>query len=267
MSVGEYIYSNLGLIIDYCNKNPNELDKFLDIDKSKELFDLNYAFFIETGNIDEDDKKRSPARYKTEIYTINKRNVRVTNDWYKRNIAYFEKYLYEKNISPVVPIKILEKQNLVNSRYKSYAIGNSQNALIRNILSNLGKESFSEDDWKKTKNYFNNKCAYCGSSGELVIEHAIPINREKLGEHRIGNIIPACKNCNAAKSNKDYKEYLGNNHIRIKIIDEYMKSKNYTPPKEDEKLIDILNMAYKEVSIIADRYIKIINNIFINKEE
>jgi len=61
MSVGEYIYKNLGQIIEYCNQVPDELNKLLDIKKSKELFDLNYAFFIETKNINENDNKKSPA--------------------------------------------------------------------------------------------------------------------------------------------------------------------------------------------------------------
>jgi hypothetical protein len=273
MSVGEYIYSNLGQIIDYCNENLNELDKLLDIDKSKTLFDLNYAFFIETRNIDDGNKKRKAERYKADEYTINNLIVRVTNDWYKKNIPYFSDYLAKINIIPVGSEYVVEKtpemkiSSRRNSRYKGNPIGYSQNSLIRNILSNLGNESFSEDDWEKTKEYFNNKCAYCGNSGELIIEHAIPINREKLGEHRIGNIIPACKKCNSNKHDKDYREYLGNNIIAIKKIDEYMESKNYIPLEDNEKLKNILNMAYEELSIVAERYINIINDLFINTEE
>jgi hypothetical protein len=276
MSVGEYIYKNLGTIIDYCNKNPNELMILLDIEKSKELFNLRYAFFIETRDIDDNDNKKSSARYIAKIYPVNNKKVRVTNDWYERNIPYFNQYLSDRHIIAIGENQSTGKNKTLlvkkrtpgkNSRYKGNAIGNSQNLLIRNILSNLGNESFDENDWEEAKQYFNNKCAYCGNSGELVMEHAIPINKEKLGEHRIGNIVPACSDCNKRKGDKNYRECLGNNIDTIKKIDEYMESRKYIPLEDDVKLKYILNTAYEEVAAVAKRYINIINDLFINNNE
>jgi len=128
-------------------------------------------------------------------------------------------------------------------------------------LSNIGKESFNEEDWLETKKYFNNKCAYCDADGELIIEHAIPINKEKLGEHKIGNIIPSCKKCNSEKCNKDYREYLEGKIEKIKKIEAYMGSKSYVPLENNKQLKIILNMAYEEVEIVANRYIQIINEL------
>jgi len=65
----------------------------------------------------------------------------------------------------------------------------AQNLFIRNILSSLGVESLNEEDWNFTKAYFSHKCAYCGAETELLMEHAIPINKAKLGEHRLGNLV------------------------------------------------------------------------------
>jgi 5-methylcytosine-specific restriction endonuclease McrA len=45
---------------------------------------------------------------------------------------------------------------------------------------------------------FDNRCAYCGCTGDLHIEHVVPIS--KGGTHAMGNIIPACKNCNFSKA-------------------------------------------------------------------
>lgn len=45
---------------------------------------------------------------------------------------------------------------------------------------------------------FDNRCAYCGCTGDLHIEHVVPIS--KGGTHAIGNIIPACKDCNFSKA-------------------------------------------------------------------
>jgi len=126
----------------------------------------------------------------------------------------------------------------------------------------LGAESFNEADWEATKEYFSQKCAYCGAEGELLIEHAIPINRESLGEHRLGNLIPSCKACNSAKGGKDFREFLQDNVEAIQKIEEYMDSKNYVPLEDNEQMKMILNMAHKEVSALADRYITIINKLF-----
>jgi len=44
---------------------------------------------------------------------------------------------------------------------------------------------------------FDHRCAYCGAAGDMHIEHVVPIS--KGGPHSIGNIIPACKDCNMSK--------------------------------------------------------------------
>lgn len=52
---------------------------------------------------------------------------------------------------------------------------------------------------------FNHTCAYCGNSGDLHIEHFIPIS--KGGPHAIGNIVPACQPCNFSKRNHDPEDW------------------------------------------------------------
>ncbi len=44
---------------------------------------------------------------------------------------------------------------------------------------------------------FNHACAYCGATGDLQVEHVVPIS--KGGEHHLGNIVPACHRCNSNK--------------------------------------------------------------------
>jgi len=94
------------------------------------------------------------------------------------------------------------------------------------------------------------------------MEHAVPINKAKLGEHRIGNLVPSCKECNDKKHEKDYREYLAGDDERIKTIESYMESRNYVPLGDNEQVRMILELAHKEVSALADRYIKIINSLF-----
>lgn len=48
---------------------------------------------------------------------------------------------------------------------------------------------------------FDHRCAYCGATGDLHIEHVVPISQG--GTHALGNIIPACQGCNFKKAAKE----------------------------------------------------------------
>lgn len=48
---------------------------------------------------------------------------------------------------------------------------------------------------------FGNACAYCGTGGDLHIEHVVPIARG--GTHTLGNVLPACQHCNYSKRTQD----------------------------------------------------------------
>ena len=52
---------------------------------------------------------------------------------------------------------------------------------------------------------FDHHCAYCGAAGDLHIEHVVPIS--KGGPHAIGNIIPACKDCNFSKRDHEAESW------------------------------------------------------------
>jgi len=139
---------------------------------------------------------------------------------------------------------------------------------VRNILSNLGEDSFKKSDWDRAKEeYFSNRCAYCGAycrgSEELQMDHAIPINKSSLGEHRLGNLVPSCKDCNSKKGAKDFREFL-DDEGKISKIEEYMARKGYMPlEKDNDQLEKILEMARQDVFAVAGRYTTILNDLFI----
>lgn len=277
MKIGELIKTNISSIINYCNNvNHDEFSSLCNSVYSKKVFNINFPFFIEIDQISEGDSKKQSRSFWGEIYLVRGKRVRITSQWYESSVPYFIEYMENKKIEFNNNIEIAnemknlsegkaKKNNRVNSRYRGNAIGNAQNLLIRNVLSNLGNESFSEEDWNNTKKYFGNKCVYCGETTQLLIEHAIPINKEKLGEHRLGNIVPSCKSCNDKKSDKDYREFLGDNNAAIEMIEKYMELKNYVPLEDNDQMKKILNMAYDEVSSVADRYITIINELFVSE--
>ena len=269
MKIGQLVKSNLKQIFNYCEiVEHQEFSNLLDINYSKQIFGIGFPFCIEIENIDAAESRR----YWTEIYLVRGKRVRVCSQWYERNRPALIQYLKSKQIQPNLDsegatlgkrqdgVQKLAKRS--NSRYRGNAIGNAQNLFIRNVLSRLGRESFNEKDWNETKDYFSRKCAYCGAETDLLIEHAIPINKEKLGEHRLGNLVPSCKACNSRKAAKDFREFLEEQPELIEQIEKYMDSRNYVPLEDNEQMRMVLDMAHKEVALLAERYIRIINELF-----
>ena len=91
----------------------------------------------------------------------------------------------------------------------------------KNVISN-----FTNTDWKKCKEFFNNECAYCGRKlKNLTQDHFIPLS--KGGNYTKDNIVPACRNCNCRKHNKDFNTW-------------YKEQKFYSEEKES-KIINYLS--------------------------
>ena len=65
----------------------------------------------------------------------------------------------------------------------------------------------SESDWLQLCRRFGERCAYCGDVAKLTIDHVVPITRG--GRHSIGNLLPACRSCNASKNNRFLVEWRG----------------------------------------------------------
>ncbi|MEU3452157.1 HNH endonuclease [Micromonospora sp. NPDC006766] len=56
----------------------------------------------------------------------------------------------------------------------------------------------SDRDWRRLVNRYGGRCAYCGDKPDRVaMDHVVPLARG--GRHAIGNVLPACLECNSAK--------------------------------------------------------------------
>jgi len=64
-------------------------------------------------------------------------------------------------------------------------------------------------DWNRCLARHNYCCFYCGTGGDMTMDHIIPISRN--GRHSIGNIIPACMSCNSSKWTKTIVEWRRDN--------------------------------------------------------
>ena len=273
MAIGILVKHHIEKIFQYCEDvDPSELERLADKKYSKEIFGVSFPFYKESSLISKTESKR----YWVDLYHVRGTTVRVTSQWNYKHRPAFVDYIINKGIADQDMIENLNAADTniknhskssaqVNSRYKGTAIGRAQNNLVRTILSNLSEESFSEEDWENTKDYFDNKCAYCGSEEKLVMDHAVPINRESLGEHRLGNLVPSCDSCNSEKGGEDYKDFLKGQEDRISAINEYMEDNNYKPLGDNKDVAMLLEMAYKEVALVSKRYIEILNTIMHNK--
>jgi hypothetical protein len=93
------------------------------------------------------------------------------------------------------------------------------------------------------------------------MEHIIPINRTALGEHRLGNLVPACRSCNTTKADQDYRAFLAQETDRVAAIEAHMMKHDYTPIGENRRLRQIIEMAHQDVRQLADRYAAIVDTM------
>lgn len=267
MKIGELVRHYAISIFEYCETNdPGELARLQDLAYSKEQFGVYHPFCREEHNVSE----QNTPRYWAPVYYVQGKKVRITNDWYSRSLPLLERYLRNRGLlsadMPIeVPIEAAPDPEVpprkARGRYRSHAIGNAQNATVRNLLGQIGAESFNADDWQQVKQDFDNRCAYCGGEDKLVMDHIVPINRTHLGEHRLGNLAPACKACNDAKSSKDFREFLVDDPDRIQLIEAHMRRHDYEPMSERDDIKKVVELAYQEVRQVADRYATIIETM------
>ncbi|EPM7857727.1 hypothetical protein ACTQ75_002853 [Vibrio alginolyticus] len=66
-------------------------------------------------------------------------------------------------------------------------------------------------------------------------------------------VVPSCREWNRAKASKDFCEFLEGRDDHVAVIEAYMNEKNYVPLENNEQVFMILEMAYREVGIVAER--------------
>ncbi|MDO5643218.1 MAG: HNH endonuclease [Paracoccus sp. (in: a-proteobacteria)] len=274
MKIGQIVQSSVPSIFKYCEETePEEFARLQDPGYSKETFDINYPFCRQVAKIAATDRRR----YWTREYVVHGILVRVTSQWFNpptsKSLPLFRRYLASKGLlSDFYPELVTsdapppdEAIRAARGRYKGNAIGNAQNYLVRNILSRLGDEQFNALQWQAVADAFGKVCAYCGAEGELIMDHVVPINKQALGEHRLGNLVPCCHSCNTRKADRDFREFLADDPSRVAAIEAHMNSHGYEPIGEHAQLRAIIELAHQDVRNLADRYVAIINTVLIGK--
>ena len=65
--------------------------------------------------------------------------------------------------------------------------------------------SLTTEEWLAACEAFDLRCAYCGSTCKLTMDHVVPVSNGGVTE--ADNIVPACQSCNSSKQNKDIIEW------------------------------------------------------------
>lgn len=131
-----------------------------------------------------------------------------------------------------------EKATLVNKVPKKFFKSKS---LVLEFPSIIRLNRYVNIPYKKVhftrQNVFKrdeHKCAYCGSTKDLTLDHVIP--RSKGGKHSWKNVVACCKKCNYEKADN----FLEDTDMELRIVPHrpnYMLfvTKNYKRIPEDWK--------------------------------
>ena len=111
----------------------------------------------------------------------------------------------------------------------------AQKALVAG--SNTPATELPLEDWKKVLIEFGYQCAYCGKTEGLEQEHIVPVKFG--GKYELGNIVPACRHCNASKGDRGLVDWYSTSDAfdpeRLRHILEYAKSHDKSSNESSDK--------------------------------
>lgn len=124
-------------------------------------------------------KETVNARVLKHYYLNRDAKIATRKEWYKNN---FDRH---------------------HATVKKWKLENPEKALILTRRGNqtrrlrMKSNTVFKISTKETKRLYSKPCFYCGNVGQIELDHVVPIARG--GSHGIGNLVPACKSCNASK--------------------------------------------------------------------
>lgn len=109
------------------------------------------------------------------------------------------------------------------------------NVFIKYMLSSFSEQmgGFSKEEWQKTLEFFNYRCAYTERYAEtLVPEYVIACNKQQCGLHLYGNIIPVAKDACGVKEEKTIEDFFHSNPMLLQGEDEDTKKERFERIKD-----------------------------------
>jgi 5-methylcytosine-specific restriction endonuclease McrA len=112
---------------------------------------------------------------------------------------------------------------------------------------------------------FERCCCYCGNSIDeksMTDDHVVPINKQFLGLHCWGNIVPACMECNSEKNTSTWEEFLKSKvkdpalyRKRHALVTNYARKYGYNAQRLNLK--SVAGNLYEDVGEVASTLIKL----------
>lgn len=209
----EFENNNINFVVDKRNKygtgsacrecERNRLNKYhrLHLDKSKEYREKNSDILKLKKHLDYiKNKEKCNTRSKLEYQNNKQKYNELSKEWKKNNRKKVNELSREYYSTHKKEHSAITKKWKVEHREERNIQWQKRYSLKKQLKATLTLEQ-----WKQTKLYFNNRCAYCGKEKSLNQEHFIALS--KGGEYTQENIIPSCLNCNCSKSTKDFFEW------------------------------------------------------------
>jgi hypothetical protein len=135
------------------------------------------------------------------------------------------------------------------------------NRIVRLFLQEAGRQYDANRGYPRfgsmTPNLqarFGGHCAYCGGPPPLVEEHLMPMNRDSVGLHAWGNVVPACKPCNDLKAARPWEEHPRLDDVRRGAIRAYIVEYGYQPDISELRVVlgKLYELADRQTRALVD---------------
>lgn len=276
--MGSFVRVHLPQILARCRADPEEFANLQDKTYCLANFRQSYRFLMPKQS------EMKPAKYWSPKLSapFSDAGFWVTSEWVASlHTAHFVTYLVNNGIEPIGIDEDFASwaQDTVDEfgttgsapggpRYRATPLGVAQNAFARYLLGSIDYEAFTRAEWDLIKEVeFEGACVYCGTVGSTTMDHVIPINRIHLGEHRLGNLVPACAKCNGKKSNTTFTDFLNAKYrdepsqarIRIQGLEAHAAKFGYQSIEDHEGVGPLIEEARAKLKDLADSYVDRIN--------
>lgn len=141
----------------------------------------------------------------------------------------------------------ISKKNIINEKNALEDKIKKEHPKIKTIYNQINKKDGNYN--KQFRNIYNNKCAYCGISTDVIssdlfeIDHFIceaSFNGDSMNAGKINNLVLSCKKCNRAKKDFIWDEIYS---LKFNVDDEsitelFYRDKDYSIKIEKEYITD-----------------------------
>jgi len=155
-------------------------------------------------------------KYKWYMRCCKECNKNRTRKWRKENTDGYKKQYTKLNNTEKQKEKLKKsnRERRESGKYREWQ-QSFEGKQYLNVYNGYRRQNkthlITDEEWRKCKKYFNNRCAYCGVTEDKAIEtQGNRLHKEHAihnGANDISNCIPSCKRCNSRKWANDYTDW------------------------------------------------------------